>query len=53
MEGLLADAVEDEHAGHLSLRAVAERVAAAEAPGAGGGRGSGHGRRGDGGRAGP
>ncbi|MFF8992615.1 hypothetical protein ACF09H_22300 [Streptomyces sp. NPDC014983] len=31
VEGLLAGAVEDEHAGHLSLRAVAERVAAAEA----------------------
>ncbi|MEU4077727.1 hypothetical protein [Streptomyces venezuelae] len=30
VEGLLAGAVEDEHAGHLSLRAVAERVAAAE-----------------------
>ncbi|WP_274036751.1 hypothetical protein [Streptomyces sp. MMBL 11-1] len=29
-EGLLAGAVEDEHAGHLSLHAVAERVAAAE-----------------------
>ncbi|MFE6157249.1 hypothetical protein, partial [Streptomyces sp. NPDC057889] len=31
VEGLLAGAVDDEHAGHLSLRAVAERVAAAEA----------------------
>ncbi|MBQ0891115.1 hypothetical protein KBZ94_40445 [Streptomyces sp. RM72] len=30
VEGLLVGAVEDEHAGHLSLRAVAERVAAAE-----------------------
>lgn len=30
VEGLLAGAVEDEHTGHLSLRAVAERVAAAE-----------------------
>lgn len=30
VEGLLAGAVEDEHAGHLSLHAVAERVAAAE-----------------------
>ncbi|MFE2046382.1 hypothetical protein ACFXAZ_36770 [Streptomyces sp. NPDC059477] len=30
VEGLLAGAVDDEHAGHLSLRAVAERVAAAE-----------------------
>ncbi len=30
-EALLADAVEDEHAGHQSLRAVAERMAAAEA----------------------
>lgn len=30
VEGLLARAVEDEHTGHLSLRAVAERVAAAE-----------------------
>ncbi|MFE0857287.1 hypothetical protein [Streptomyces mutabilis] len=30
VEGLLAGAVEDEHAGHLSLRAVAELVAAAE-----------------------
>ncbi|MBW8797851.1 MAG: hypothetical protein JF597_30975 [Streptomyces sp.] len=31
VEGLLAGAVDDEHAGHLSLRAVAERVATAEA----------------------
>ncbi|MFF0059628.1 hypothetical protein ACFYRI_35125 [Streptomyces microflavus] len=31
VEVLLTGAVEDEHAGHLSLRAVAERVAAAEA----------------------
>ncbi|MFE9620412.1 hypothetical protein [Streptomyces sp. NPDC006384] len=31
VEGLLAGAVEDEHTGRLSLRAVAERVAAAEA----------------------
>ncbi|MGY5124336.1 hypothetical protein [Streptomyces nigrescens] len=31
VEALLADAVEDEHAGHQSLRAVAERMAAAEA----------------------
>ncbi|WP_279617143.1 hypothetical protein [Streptomyces regalis] len=31
VEGLLAGAVDDEHAGHLSLRAVAERAAAAEA----------------------
>ncbi|MFC8704902.1 hypothetical protein ACFUIV_22325 [Streptomyces anulatus] len=30
VEGLLAGAVEDEHSGHLSLHAVAERVAAAE-----------------------
>ncbi|MFJ6438710.1 hypothetical protein [Streptomyces sp. NPDC091416] len=30
VEGLLVGAVEDEHAGHLSLHAVAERVAAAE-----------------------
>ncbi|MEU5137022.1 hypothetical protein [Streptomyces californicus] len=30
VEGLLAGAVEDEHAGHLSLHTVAERVAAAE-----------------------
>ncbi len=30
VEGLLAGAVEDEHAGHLSLHAVAGRVAAAE-----------------------
>ncbi|WP_030720239.1 hypothetical protein [Streptomyces griseus] len=31
VEGLLQGAVDDEHTGHLSLRAVAERVAAAEA----------------------
>ncbi|WP_411101066.1 hypothetical protein [Streptomyces sp. x-45] len=31
VEALLAGAVEDEHAGHQSLRAVAERMAAAEA----------------------
>ncbi|WP_020684239.1 hypothetical protein [Streptomyces prunicolor] len=30
VEGLLAGAVEDEYAGHLALRAVVERVAAAE-----------------------
>lgn len=35
VEGLLAGAVEDEHAGHLYLRAVVERVAAAEARAAG------------------
>lgn len=35
VEGLLGGAVEDEHAGHLSLRAVVERVAAAEAHAAG------------------
>ncbi|WP_192583628.1 hypothetical protein [Streptomyces albicerus] len=31
VEGLLQDAVDDEHIGHLSLRAVAERAVAAEA----------------------
>jgi hypothetical protein len=35
VEGLLAGAVEDEHTGHRSLRAVAERVAAAEVRAAG------------------
>ncbi|WP_331746161.1 hypothetical protein OG923_34640 (plasmid) [Streptomyces halstedii] len=30
MEGLLAGAVDDEHAGHLALGAVAERVADAQ-----------------------
>ncbi|MGQ4364257.1 hypothetical protein [Streptomyces sp. SAS_272] len=35
VEGLLGGAVDDEHAGHLSLRAVVERVAAAEAQAAG------------------
>ncbi|MFF4933424.1 hypothetical protein ACFY2H_31715 [Streptomyces griseofuscus] len=40
VEGLLAGAVEDEHAGHLALRAVVERVADAEARAAGTGDGA-------------